>query len=129
MEYRLTSIVGHWSLLLAVLLCVPLWLGCDGQRTDSNVRDVSHEVVPLNDATFNLEVDNPNHVDVGARFNVRIYRFGEVSEELITVYVSPRNKRTHTVNTDGCGEPPEGVDPSECNLRVTATLMETFWHR
>ena len=113
---------------LVFFLCVLVLIACDPERTNANISDVSHEVVPLNADTFNIEVDNPNHVDVGARFNVRIYRFGEPSEELITIYAGPRNKRVHTVQTGGCGEPPEGVDPSECDLRVTATLLETYWH-
>ena len=129
MEDRLTRVFGVCSAALAVLSLLLLLSGCDSNRTDANVHDVSETVEQINDDTWNIEVNNPNQVDVGARYRIRIYRFGEVVDEIVTIYVGPRNKRVHSVQTGGCGEPPEGVDPSECDLRVTATLLETYWHR
>lgn len=96
-----------------------LALGCDGQHIDTNVRDVTHEVTPVADGVFRLTVNNPNQVSVGARFRIRVYIDGEPTADLVHVYVGARNTQTESINIPQCADDP-------CDVRVTATLLETY---
>ena len=126
--------------LVAILACVAIGavvLSCDPRRMSRFVNDVSSEVVQLNDEVFRLDVENPNTVQVGARFRIRTYRYDRVAPEteLVHVYVPPQNIASHNIHTGGCvAVPPpepegtgEAIDPSECRLRVTATLLGTYY--
>lgn len=133
-------------LLVAGLSLTVPFLACDPPKS-VNVRDVTYEVVQLNDEVFRIDIDNPNHTRVGARFNVRTYRYRGVppEQETVHIYAGPRNFASHNVRTGGCGPPPESASGTGgsavegtgegtgvagapvCNLRVTATLMETYY--
>ena len=125
---------------ITILACVSLSavvLSCDPSRVSQHVNDVHAEVVQLNDEVFRLDVENPNAVQVGARFRIRTYRYERVppETELVHVYVPPQNIASHNIHTGGCiAVPPpepegtgETIDASECTLRVTATLLGTYY--
>ena len=88
-------------------------------------REVSFEVVQLNAERFRIDFDNPNAVRVGVQVRVRIYREAdqEPADELVHVYVPANNQRSHNVDTGGC---PSETDASDCQIRVTATLLDQY---
>jgi hypothetical protein len=122
---------------IALFVCAALLVACEAP-VNGNVSDVSHEVVPLNEETFRVDVANPNHVRVGSRFNVRIYWYDDgrnPEQRLEHAYIGPRNSGSLTVHTGGCEAAPEWIPESEsaaddvptCDIRVTATLLETYF--
>ncbi len=142
----------HLCGVLLVGLAAAGWLGCDDPLPATyDGHDVSITVEPVNEDTFNIAFRNPNHVRVGVQFRLRIYRWSgqEPETSLENVYVGPGNTDYFTVRTGGCGEPPppatarvqdgsgagtgQGTGsasappaPPECNLRVTATLLQQY---
>lgn len=123
--------------MLACVCAAAVVLSCDPRRVSHFVNDVRAEVVQLNDEIFRLDVENPNDVQVGARFRIRTYRYDRVppETELVHVYVPPQNIASHNIHTGGCAAVPppepegtsEAIDPAECTLRITATLLETYY--
>lgn len=116
------------SLLLMICMGLLVSSGCTPPRV-YDAREVSVGVNQVNTETFSLSFDNPNFTRVGVEFRVRIYRWDGTEPEsyLEHIYVAPQNKRSHSVRTGGCGDRPPGLnEDSECNLRVTAVLLDQY---
>ncbi len=140
-DLRLNALLVSFS-----IVCGSSLGGCEDPPPRYDGRDVSVEVQPVNEDTFNIAFHNPNHVRVGVQFRLRIYRWSgqEPESSLENAYVGPGATVYHSVRTRGCGEAPptpaaisadtglgtgSGAVPAEapeCNLRVTATLLQQY---
>lgn len=120
--------MARLTLVLLAFVVTPLASCLEGASIPvRNVRDVAHDITPINTELQRLVVENPNLVRVGTEFRVRIYHESQrepVHVSLEHVYVPPQMSENHTIDlTPFCGEAPETCG----EYRAHAVLLNTYW--